>query len=232
MDVIKDSGWGCQQGNTFEIILANSKLFIEPNMQDYEKLGAFYLGREFDQDKREKTDLDILYDSRDLTTHAVVVGMTGSGKTGLCIGLLEEAGIDHIPAIVIDPKGDIANLLLTFPNLSPEEFRPWIDEGQAARAGNPEPRRSGLQRFVQHRDMVSRSLADRTRQSPRVGRTRRRLAKPLEFVDEPPDGSKFVPPPAILKSRTNYRSWDRDLKAHVFDTQKLPLLRCLEPKPN
>ncbi len=77
----------------------------------------------------------MLYDSRDLTTHAVVVGMTGSGKTGLCVDLLEEAGIDRIPAIVIDPKGDISNLLLTFPGLSADEFRPWIDESQARREG-------------------------------------------------------------------------------------------------
>ena len=102
---------------------------------DYEKLGQFYLGKEYDQDARLRTDDLLLYDSRDLCTHAVVVGMTGSGKTGLCIDLLEEAAMDNIPSIVIDPKGDIANLLLTFPNLSPEEFRPWIDEGQAARKG-------------------------------------------------------------------------------------------------
>ena len=104
-------------------------------MQDFEKLGAFYLGKEYDQQARERTEDLLLYDSRDLCTHAVVVGMTGSGKTGLCVGLLEEAAIDRIPAIVIDPKGDISNLLLTFPNLSPEEFRPWIDEGQASREG-------------------------------------------------------------------------------------------------
>ena len=104
-------------------------------MQDFEKLGAFYLGREYDMAKREGTVNNVLYDSRDLCTHAVVVGMTGSGKTGLCVGLLEEAGMDNIPSIVIDPKGDISNLLLTFPNLTPEEFRPWIDEGQAARKG-------------------------------------------------------------------------------------------------
>ena len=104
-------------------------------MQDFEKLGAFYLGKEYDQQARERTEDLLLYDSRDLCTHAVVVGMTGSGKTGLCVGLLEEAAIDRIPAIVIDPKGDISNLLLTFPNLSPEEFRPWVDEGQASREG-------------------------------------------------------------------------------------------------
>ncbi|MDA7922730.1 DUF87 domain-containing protein, partial [Verrucomicrobiales bacterium] len=67
--------------------------------------------------------------------HGVVLGMTGSGKTGLCIGLLEEAAMDNIPAIVIDPKGDIANLLLTFPNLAPEDFRPWINEDDAQKKG-------------------------------------------------------------------------------------------------
>ena len=77
----------------------------------------------------------LLYDSKDLTTHAFCVGMTGSGKTGLCIGLLEEAAIDGVPAIVIDPKGDLTNLALSFPELRPEDFRPWIDEAAAARKG-------------------------------------------------------------------------------------------------
>ena len=104
-------------------------------MQDFEKLGAFYLGKDYDIDARERTENLLLYDSKDLCTHAVVVGMTGSGKTGLCVSLLEEAAIDRIPSIVIDPKGDISNLLLSFPNLTPEEFRPWVDEGQADREG-------------------------------------------------------------------------------------------------
>ena len=104
-------------------------------MQDFEKLGQFYLRRETNLASGETSPDPLLYDSRDLTTHAVVVGMTGSGKTGLCVDLLEEAGMDRIPAIVIDPKGDISNLLLTFPELSAEEFRPWIDESQASRDG-------------------------------------------------------------------------------------------------
>ncbi|MFM7734613.1 MAG: ATP-binding protein, partial [Alphaproteobacteria bacterium] len=104
-------------------------------MQDYEKLGVFYLGRRWDHDAKATIDEPVLYDSRDLTTHAVCVGMTGSGKTGLCLALLEEAAIDGIPAIAIDPKGDLGNLLLTFPALRPADFRPWIDEGEAARAG-------------------------------------------------------------------------------------------------
>src|SRR5687768_7447716 len=95
---------------------------------DFEKLGAFYLGRAYDlASKRRAGDL-ILYDSKDLVTHAVCVGMTGSGKTGLCLALLEEAAIDGIPAILIDPKGDLANLLLTFPELSPADFLPWVNE--------------------------------------------------------------------------------------------------------
>lgn len=104
-------------------------------MQDYEKLGAFYLGRPYDLESRAGQDGLVLYDSRDLVTHAVIIGMTGSGKTGLGIGLLEEAAIDGVPAIAIDPKGDLGNMLLTFPRLSPEDFRPWINEGDAARKG-------------------------------------------------------------------------------------------------
>ena len=87
-------------------------------MSDFEKLGTFYLGRPYDLANKSAKPGLLLYDSKDLVTHAVCVGMTGSGKTGLCIGLLEEAAIDNIPAIIIDPKGDIANLLLTFPDLN------------------------------------------------------------------------------------------------------------------
>src|SRR3954451_10661841 len=104
-------------------------------MQDFEKLGLFYLGREYDLDARTLRDQPVLYDSRDLVTHGVCVGMTGSGKTGLCLSVIEEAAIDGVPVIAIDPKGDIGNLLLTFPNLAPEDFRPWIDEDEARRAG-------------------------------------------------------------------------------------------------
>ncbi len=102
-------------------------------MQDFEKPGKFYLGRRYDPDTKEPTSDNILYDSRDLTTHGVCVGMTGSGKTGLCIDLLEEAAMNDIPSILIDPKGDITNLLLTFPDLRPEDFRPWINPDDARR---------------------------------------------------------------------------------------------------
>ncbi len=104
-------------------------------MADFEKLGAFYLGRGYEAAKDALAEEPLMYDSRDLTTHAVCVGMTGSGKTGLCISLLEEAALDGIPALVIDPKGDIANLMLTFPGLTAAEFQPWIDPAEAGRKG-------------------------------------------------------------------------------------------------
>uniref|UniRef100_A0A7C4QPZ6 ATP-binding protein n=1 Tax=Schlesneria paludicola TaxID=360056 RepID=A0A7C4QPZ6_9PLAN len=103
-------------------------------MQDYEKLGYFYLGRHYDLERRAAGE-PLLYAAKDLCTHAVCVGMTGSGKTGLCLALLEEAAIDGIPALCIDPKGDLGNLLLTFPELKPSDFRPWIDPAEAARRG-------------------------------------------------------------------------------------------------
>ncbi len=97
----------------------------------YEQLGLFYLGRRFDLSGGTRLPDPVLYDSRDLVTHAVCIGMTGSGKTGLGIGLIEEAAIDQIPVLAIDPKGDLSNLLLTFPNLAPSDFAPWVDERQA-----------------------------------------------------------------------------------------------------
>src|SRR5258706_4160528 len=103
-------------------------------MKDFEKLGVFYLGRESDPGGKTQGDV-LLYDSRHLVTHALCAGMTGSGKTGLCLSLIEEAAIDGVPTIAIDPKGDLSNLLLTFPRLAPEDFRPWIDEDEARRAG-------------------------------------------------------------------------------------------------
>ncbi|MCX6029425.1 MAG: ATP-binding protein [Chloroflexi bacterium] len=100
-----------------------------------EKLGSFFLGKEYDLKTKKLLDAPVNYDSRDLVTHALCVGMTGSGKTGLCIDLLEEAALDGVPAILIDPKGDITNLLLTFPDLRPEDFLPWVNPDDAQRKG-------------------------------------------------------------------------------------------------
>src|SRR5574339_669839 len=107
----------------------------ESSMDEYEKLGSFYLGRVYDLDAQKAKDELLLYDSKDLTTHAVCVGMTGSGKTGLCMALIEEAAIDGVTAILIDPKGDLANLLLTFPQLRGEDFLPWINLDDARQKG-------------------------------------------------------------------------------------------------
>lgn len=134
-------------------------------MQDYEKLGAFYLGRIRDLNSDKTTDELLLYDSKDLTTHAVCIGMTGSGKTGLCIDLLEEAAIDGIPALIIDPKGDMANLLLSFPELKSEDFLPWINTAEASNSGltandfaaqQAEQWQSGLQKWQQDGDRIRR----------------------------------------------------------------------------
>lgn len=100
---------------------------------DFEKLGVFYLGKRFDLPQNKLTDELLLYDSKDLLTHGVVIGMTGSGKTGLCMSIIEEAAIDGIPVIAIDPKGDIANALLAFPQLRPADFEPWVSAEEAQR---------------------------------------------------------------------------------------------------
>ena len=100
-------------------------------MEPFEQLGAFYLGRPYDLEARKPLEGLVLYDSQDLVTHAVCVGMTGSGKTGLCLALIEEALLDGVPVLAIDPKGDLGNLCLTFPNLSTGEFAPWINAEDA-----------------------------------------------------------------------------------------------------
>jgi len=100
-----------------------------------DKQGFFYLGKEFSQEEDKLLDQGYLYDASDLTTHGVVFGMTGSGKTGLCIGLLEEAIKENIPVIIVDPKGDVADLALVFPELSPGDFKKWVSPTQAQREG-------------------------------------------------------------------------------------------------
>src|SRR5438045_9203720 len=124
-------------------------------LSDYEKLGAFYLGRPVDPSTWKSVDQPLLYDSRDLVTHAVCVGMTGSGKTGLCIDLLEEAAIDGVPAIAIDLKGDISNLLLQFPELRPEDFQPWLDPDESAEQVAA-TWKAGLEQWGQSSDRIAR----------------------------------------------------------------------------
>ncbi len=99
-----------------------------------EGLGVFYLGSRLD-DAGAATGEPLLVDARRFTTHAICVGMTGSGKTGLLVGLIEEAALDGIPTLVIDPKGDLANVLLSFPDLAASDFLPWVDPETAKRDG-------------------------------------------------------------------------------------------------
>jgi hypothetical protein len=136
-------------------------------MQDYEKLGAFYLGRPFDPKTQRLSTAPLLYDARDLTTHAVIVGMTGSGKTGLGIGLLEEALIDSIPVIAIDPKGDLPNLMLQFPQLAPEDFQPWIDPREALAKGQAPEAFAAVQT-----ERWRKGLAEWDQQPERIARLR------------------------------------------------------------
>ncbi|MBW2426372.1 MAG: ATP-binding protein, partial [Deltaproteobacteria bacterium] len=175
-------------------------------IEDYEKLGAFYLGRPVDAETGEDLPGPLLYDSKDLTTHAVIVGMTGSGKTGLAISLLEEALIDGVPVLAIDPKGDLGNLLLTFPELRAEDFRPWIDEGAATRAGQtPEAFaasqarfwREGLASWGQGPERLSRleAAAERVIYTPGS-----EAGRPLSILR-----SLDAPPPATLEDEEAFR---------------------------
>ncbi|MCI0437242.1 MAG: ATP-binding protein [Gemmatimonadetes bacterium] len=157
---------------------------------EWEKLGVFYLGRRFDLESRAVVDEPVLYDARDLTTHGVCVGMTGSGKTGLCLSLLEEAAIDGIPAIAIDPKGDIGNLLLTFPDLAPQDFAPWLAPGEAERHGRS---------TAEHAQAVAESWRGGLASWGQDGDRIRRLREAADFAIYTP-GSTAGRPLSLLRS--------------------------------
>jgi hypothetical protein len=158
--------------------------------EDFEKLGVFYLGRPYDLAAKQAKPGWLLYDSKDLVTHAVCVGMTGSGKTGLCIGLLEEAAIDGIPALIIDPKGDLANLMLNFPQLRGEDFAPWINEDDARKKGL-----TPADYATQQADMWKNGLGDWGQSGDRV----QKLRDAADVVVYTP-GSNAGIPVSILKS--------------------------------
>ena len=157
---------------------------------EFETLGVFYLGRPYDLAAKQAKPGWLLYDSKDLVTHAVCVGMTGSGKTGLCVGLLEEAAIDGIPAIVIDPKGDLANLLLTFPQLRGEDFAPWINEDDARKKGL-----SAADFAAQQATLWQKGLGDWGQSGERI----KKLRDAADFAVYTP-GSNAGLPVSILKS--------------------------------
>ena len=179
-------------------------------MKDYEKLGVFYLGRVYDPDAKATTEEPLLYDAKDLTTHAVCVGMTGSGKTGLGIALIEEAAIDGIPSIVIDPKGDMGNLLLTFPGLAASDFRPWVDEGEAARkqlapdeyaANTADAWKKGLETWGQDGARIARLRASVDIAIYTPGSSAGLPLSILSSLDAPPPG--FADDTAALRDRVS-----------------------------
>jgi hypothetical protein len=168
---------------------------------DFERLGAFYLGKEYDLARKQLLDRLVMYDSRDLTTHAVCIGMTGSGKTGLCVDLLEEAAIDGVPAIIIDPKGDIANRLLMFPGLDPADFRPWINEDDARRKGMTPDEYAGKQA-----ESWRAGLAAWGQDGGRV----RALRESVDLVVYTPGSDAGVPVSVLRSFAAPALSWETD----------------------
>ncbi|MEM9386444.1 MAG: DUF87 domain-containing protein [Pseudomonadota bacterium] len=170
--------------------------------QVYEKLGLFYLGRQELGDEEGAAAAPLLYESRDLTTHAAIIGMTGSGKTGLGVGLIEEAAIDGIPVIAIDPKGDLGNLMLTFPDLDGDSFAPWINPRAAADRGL-----TSEEFATQQADLWRRGLKSWGQEPDRITR----LREAADFAVYTPGSTAgisldvlgdFAPPPAGTDDET------------------------------
>ena len=143
--------------------------------------------------------------------------MTGSGKTGLCLSILEEAAIDGVPVIAVDPKGDLGNLLLTFPDLAPEDFRPWVNEDDARRKG------VSVDQFAADQAAKWKSgLAEWGQDGARIGR----LRAAADFAIYTPGSSAGLPisilrsldapPPALME--------DRELFAERVSTTATSLL--------
>lgn len=170
-------------------------------MDTLTKPGEFFLGRLFDQVLGKGTEKPILYEADDLTTHAVVVGMTGSGKTGLCIGLLEEAALDGVPALMIDPKGDLTNLLLHFPELRSEDFQPWVNPDLARREG------------ISTAELASREAANWSKGLADWGITSERLAtlkESVQFTIFTPGSNAGLPVSILASLKAPEVSYDSD----------------------
>jgi hypothetical protein len=161
----------------------------------------FYLGKEFDFKNKVLTDNIIYYDPADLTTHMFVTGMTGSGKTGLCVGLMEEAALQNIPAIVIDPKGDLTNLLLHFPNLLPTDFEPWIDPEEARREN-----KSTQAKAEETATMWKNGLAD----WGLTGENIQKLQDSAEFTIYTPGSTSGIPVDILSSFAAPELDWDEN----------------------
>jgi len=169
-----------------------------------EKLASFYLGKEYDVRKHKLLSKRVMYDARDLTTHAICLGMTGSGKTGLCVDLLEEAALDSVPAIVIDPKGDLTNLMLTFPELRPSDFEPWVNIDDARRKGL-----SVEQYAVQIAQKWAEGLAKWDQSPERI----RRLKSAAEFLIFTPGSDAGLPVNIMQTLKAPALSWEDEEEA-------------------
>jgi len=169
-----------------------------------EKLGAFYLGREYDLEQGRLLERPLVYDARDLTTHAVCVGMTGSGKTGLCVDLLEEAALDGVPAIIIDPKGDMPNLELAFPDLKPGDFEPWVNVDDARRKG------MGVPEYARHiAGTWKKGLAEWGQGPERI----RRLRESADIRIFTPGSSAGTPISILASLEAPEIDWERGAEA-------------------
>ncbi len=174
-------------------------------MGTIEKSAAFYLGRAYDPaQRRHLADQPILYDSRDLTTHAMCVGMTGSGKTGLCVDLLEEAALDGVPAIVIDPKGDMTNLLLTFPELRPLDFEPWVNIDDARRKEMTPS---------EYAETIAKQWAQGLEEWGQSGERIQRLRESAEFAIYTPGSEAGLPISVLHSFDAPSLSWEDDSEA-------------------
>ena len=190
-------------------------------MQDFEKLGVFYLGRPYDPANQTSHKTWLLYDSKDLVTHAVCVGMTGSGKTGLCLALLEEAAIDGIPAILIDPKGDLGNLLLTFPSLQGKDFLPWINEEDARKKGL-----SPSDYATEQADLWKNGLASWGQDGARIAR----LKEAADFAIYTPGSNAGIPVSILASLNTPPQALldDPELLRERINTTATSLWACSE----
>jgi hypothetical protein len=190
-------------------------------MENFDKLGVFYLGKRLAPETGEPMSELVLYDSKDLTTHAAIIGMTGSGKTGLGIGLIEEAALDRIPVIAIDPKGDLANLLLTFPDFRGADFEPWVDARAAADSG-----KSVAEYATAQAQLWERGLAASGQTGDRI----RQLKANCDFAVYTP-GSTTGTPLAILGEFTAPSAAvraDNDVYSDIIDGTTTSLLGLLD----
>lgn len=164
-----------------------------------EKQGKFYLGKAYNLEAGKLLDEPVFYDADDLTTHAVCIGMTGSGKTGLGIGLLEEAILQKLPLLIVDPKGDVINLLLTFPELRPEDFRPWVDPAEAQRDG------VSVEAYAAKvAEQWRKGLADWGQGPERI----QRLRQAAEFAIYTPGSDAGLPVSVLQSFRAPKGGWD------------------------